>query len=101
MDADTGRVIQFPGTRQMSSQDQSHKITNIDGMKYYTDQQIRLFRRTVRDQAALDLERNQVTAVREWMAVDLITSSGIRVSPGFIKSGHAISKFIFLLKGTM
>ena len=80
METKASKVVQFPGTRQMSSQDQSHKITNIDGMKYYTDQQIRLFRRTVRDQAALDLERNQVTAVREWMAVDLITSSGIRVS---------------------
>src|SRR5208283_879599 len=80
MDVDSGRVIQFPGTRQMSSQEQSHKITNIDGMKYYSDQQIKLLRRTVRDRAALDLERNQVTAIREWMAVDLITSSGIRVS---------------------
>ena len=94
MDADTGRVIQFPGTRQMSSQDQSHKITNIDGMKYYSDQQIKLLRRTVRDQAALDLERGQVTAIREWMAIDMLTSSGLRVSEaanvrcGDIKAGY-------------
>ena len=97
MDVDSGRVIQFPGTRQMSSQEQSHKITNIDGMKYYSDQQIKLLRRTVRDRAALDLERNQVTAIREWMAVDLITSSGIRVSEaanvrcGDVKAGYGES----------
>jgi site-specific recombinase XerD len=78
----------------MSSQDQSHKLTNIDGMKYYSDQQIKLLRRTVRDQAALDLERGQVTAIREWMAIDMLTSSGLRVSEaanvrcGDIKAGY-------------
>jgi site-specific recombinase XerD len=80
MGYEAGKVVQFPGTRQASSRDQSHKITNIDGVKYYTDQQIKLLRRTVRDQSALDIERGQVTAVREWMAVDLITSAGLRVS---------------------
>jgi len=80
MGKEAGKVVQFPGTRQASNRDRSHKIQNIDGVKYYSDQQIRLLRRTVRDRAALDLDRNQVTAVREWMAVDLITSSGLRVS---------------------
>ena len=60
----------------MSSPKAPGKSQNIDGFKYYTDQQIKLLRRTVRDQAALDMERSQVTAVREWMAVDLLTSSG-------------------------
>jgi site-specific recombinase XerD len=97
MDSDTGRVIKFPGTQQKSSQDQSHKITNIDGIKYYSDQQIKLLRRTIRDQAALDLERGQVTAIREWMTVDLITSSGLRVSEaanircGDLKAGYGES----------
>ncbi len=97
MDADTGRVIQFPSSRPKPNREQSHTITNIDGMKYYTDQQIKLLRRTVRDQAALDLERGQITAVREWMAVDLITSSGIRVSEaanircGDLKAGYGES----------
>ena len=94
METKASKVVQFPGTRQMSSQDQSHKITNIDGMKYYSDQQIKLLRRTVRDQAALDLERGQVTAIREWMAIDMLTSSGLRVSEaanvrcGDIKAGY-------------
>lgn len=94
MDADTGRVIQFPGTREKVNPKAPRQITNIDGVKYYSDQQIKLLRRTIRDQAALDLERGQVTAVREWMAVDLITSSGLRVSEaanircGDLKAGY-------------
>jgi site-specific recombinase XerD len=97
MDSDTGRVIQFPGTQQKSSRNQAHTITNIDGVKYYSDQQIKLLRRTVRDQAALDLERGQITAVREWAVIDLLTSSGLRVSEaanvrcGDIKAGYGES----------
>ncbi|MGO9018229.1 MAG: tyrosine-type recombinase/integrase [Syntrophobacteraceae bacterium] len=92
-----GKVVQFPGTQQKSSRNQAHTITNIDGVKYYTDQQIKLFRRRVRDQATLDIERGQITAIREWMAVDLITSSGLRVSEaanvrcGDIKAGYGES----------
>jgi site-specific recombinase XerD len=97
MDIETSRVIQFPGSRPKSNREQSHKIINIDGVKYYTDQQIKLLRRTVRDRAALDIERGQVTAIREWMAVDLVTSSGLRVSEaanvrcGDLKAGYGES----------
>lgn len=104
MDADAGRVIQFPGSRPKPNREQSHSIKNIDGIKYYSDQQIKLLRRTVRDQFVIDLDRNQVTAVREWMAVDLITSSGIRVSEaanircGDLKAGYGESS-IFIRDG--
>ncbi|MGA2937702.1 MAG: tyrosine-type recombinase/integrase [Syntrophobacteraceae bacterium] len=97
MDVDSGRVIRFPGTPEGVKPKAIRQITNIDGMKYYTDQQIKLLRRTVRDSATLDLERGQLTAVREWMAVDLITSSGIRVSEaanircGDLKAGYGES----------
>ncbi len=97
METIASKVVQFPGTQQKSSRNQSHKITNIDGIKYYSDQQIKLLRRTVRDRAALDSERGQVTAIREWMAVDLITSSGLRVSEaanvrcGDLKGGYGES----------
>lgn len=97
MDAESGRIIQFPGTREKVSSRATRQIQNIDGVKYYSDQQIKLLRRTVRDQAALDIERGQLTAVREWMAVDLITSSGIRVSEaanircGDLKAGYGES----------
>jgi len=71
-----GKVVQFSGTRQKTKRDQSHKITNTDGIKYFNQQQIKLLSRTVRDQAALDIDRNQVAAIREWMAIDLNTSCG-------------------------
>jgi hypothetical protein len=66
-----GNVVQFPGTKQKSCLDQSHKIINIDGIKYYAVQQIRLLRRTVRDQAALGIDRSRLTTVREWTAIDM------------------------------
>ena len=80
MGNEAGRVISFPGTREKVSPKAPRQIQNVDGIKYYTDQQIKLLRRTVRDRAALDIERSQVTAIREWMAIDLVTSSGLRVS---------------------
>jgi site-specific recombinase XerD len=104
MDVDSGRIIRFPGTREVVNPKAIRQVTNIDGMKYYSDQQIRLLRRTVRDRAALDLERNQVTAIREWMAVDLITSAGLRVSEaanircGDLKAGYGESA-IFIRDG--
>lgn len=104
MDVDSGRVIQFPGTREKVSVKAIRQVTNIDGVKYYSDQQIKLIRRTVRDRASLDIERGQITAIREWMAVDLITSSGIRVSEaanircGDLKAGYGESS-IFIRDG--
>src|SRR5208283_2713677 len=79
-DSETGRIIQFPGTREKVSLKAPRQIQNIDGIKYYSDQQIKLLRRTVRDRAALDIERGQITAIREWMAIDLLTCTGLRVS---------------------
>jgi site-specific recombinase XerD len=80
MGTGSGRIIQFPGQQEEPCDRPSRQIKNIDGIKYFTEQQVKLIRRTVRDQAILDMDRNQVTAVREWMAIDLLTSSGLRVS---------------------
>jgi integrase/recombinase XerD len=80
MDTETGRIIQFPGTQHNLRRESARHITNVDGIKYFLQQQIKLLRRTVRDQALLDMNRGQVTAVREWMAIDLLVSSGLRVS---------------------
>ena len=49
-------------------------------MKYLNLDQVRLLRRTVRDQALAANAKQQVTAIREWAAIDILTSSGIRVS---------------------
>ncbi len=97
MDIENSRIIPFPGTQPNCRRAPSHRITNIDGIKYFTQQQIKLLRRTVRDQAALDTDRGQVTAVREWMAIDLLTSTGLRVSEaanvrcGDLKAGYGES----------
>jgi len=74
------KVVQFPSKSEKVSPKADRHIKNLDGIKYFNLQQIKLLRRTVRDQATLDLERGQVTAVREWMAVDLTTCTGLRVA---------------------
>jgi integrase/recombinase XerD len=53
---------------------------SADGFKHFNELQIKLIRRTARDAASLALQRGQSTAVREWMLLDLLTSSGLRAS---------------------
>ena len=92
-----GRIIQFPAKREKVGQNVSRQIKNVDGIKYFSQLQIKLLRRTVRDQATLDSDRGQVTAIREWMAIDLLTSTGLRVSEaadvrcGDLKAGYGES----------
>ncbi len=94
---EASKVVQFPGKRVNVSPKAPRQIQNIDGIKYYNQVQIRLLRRTVRDRSALDVDRGQVTAVREWMAVDLLTCTGLRVSEaanvrcGDLKAGYGES----------
>ena len=71
------------------------RIKNIDGIKYFNNQQIKYLRRTVRDRAELDRSKNNITSIKEWRVVDLLTSTGIRVDEasnircGDIKAGYA------------
>jgi integrase/recombinase XerD len=51
---------------------------SADGFKYFNELQIKLIRRTARDAAQLAKEKGQVTAVRDWMLIDLLTSTGMR-----------------------
>jgi site-specific recombinase XerD len=94
---ENSRIIRFPGNQAKVSTNASRQIQNIDGIKYFNQQQIKLLRRAVRDQAVLDIDRNQVTAVREWMAIDLITCTGLRVAEaanvrcGDIRAGYGES----------
>jgi site-specific recombinase XerD len=55
-------------------------IQRTDGIKYFTGRQIRLLREAVEERAIADLAAGKVTAVREWMVVDLLTTTGLRVS---------------------
>ncbi len=71
------RLINFP-TPQASTRPRA--VRCADGFKYFTEPQIKALRRTVRDQANLARQRAQVTAVREWALIDLLTSTGLRES---------------------
>ena len=80
------------------------KIRNIDGIKYFTEKQIKALRKAARDQADLDKEKGKVTGIREWMAIDLLTCSGLRVSEaanvrcGDLKIGYGVSE-VFVREG--
>ncbi len=79
-------------------------IKNIDGIKYFNKPRIRLIRRTVRDKAELDMARGKITSAREWLVIDILTSTGVRVSEaanlrcGDLKIGYAQSE-IFIRNG--
>jgi integrase/recombinase XerD len=49
-----------------------------DGFKYFNELQIKLIRRKSRNSAQLAKEKGNVTAVRDWMLIDLLTSTGMR-----------------------
>jgi site-specific recombinase XerD len=49
-----------------------------DGFKYFNELQVKLIRRTARDAAQLAKEKGQITAIRDWMLIDLLTSTGVR-----------------------
>jgi len=63
---------------QTKSNKQRKARKSGDGFKYLTDLQIKLLRRTARDAAQLALQKGQVTAVREWVLLDLLTCIGLR-----------------------
>jgi integrase/recombinase XerD len=89
----TASVVGFPS----KSKTRSKARKSGDGFKYFTDLQIKLLRRTARDAAQLALQKNQVTAVRDWMLIDLLTSTGMREAEaadmrcGDIRAGYGQS----------
>ncbi len=99
-----GKVVQLRRLQKGAGRRQCQNIKNIDGIKYFTEQQIKLLRRTVRDRAELDRSKGQVTAVREWLTIDLLTSTGLRVSEaanvrcGDLKAGYGESA-LFVREG--
>lgn len=96
----TLNVIKFPVSRGK----RKGRIKRIDGVKYFNPNQIKLLRRTARDKADLDLKKGKITGVRDWMAIDLLTCTGLRVSEaadlccGDLKLGYGENK-VFIRKG--
>lgn len=73
-------------------------------IKYFTEAQIRLLRKTVKDKAEADKSKKNVTGIREWLVIDILTSTGLRVDEasnlrcGDIKLGYGQSE-IFVRSG--
>ncbi len=91
----TAKVIQLHRPNKKKKQ-----IINVDGIKYFSEKQIKAIRRTVRDKAST----GKMTGIREWMIVDVFTSSGLRVSEvanlrcGDLKAGYGESA-LFVREG--
>lgn len=96
-------VIQFPTIPQFKSKRKERRKT-VDGVKYFNVHQIKMIRRRLKDQAEADLKKGNVTGVKEWMVIDLLTSTGLRVSEAAnlrvrdLKLGYGESR-IFVRKG--
>ena len=54
---------------QSRSRRKQSRIVNLDGFKYFSKDQIRLLRRTARDQATLDKAKGKVTGILRRCAV--------------------------------
>ncbi|MGO9022465.1 MAG: tyrosine-type recombinase/integrase [Syntrophobacteraceae bacterium] len=99
-----GKIVKLVFPKKKSAPEKKQRIKNVDGIKYFNEKQIKLLRRTVRDQSELDVQKGGVTAIREWLAIDLLTCTGLRVSEaanvrcGDLKLGYAESK-IFVRDG--
>jgi integrase/recombinase XerD len=69
-------VIEFP-----RHQPKRHKARpTSDGPKFFTQQQIMALRRRAKDAAELARHKGAVTAVREWLLIDLLTCTGVRAA---------------------
>ena len=101
----TAEIIDFKSNeRKTRLVTTTHTVRNIDNVKYFSKNQIRLLRRTVRDRAIVSVSKKNITAVREWAVIDLLTSTGIRVAEaanlrcGDIKAGYGQSA-LFIRNG--
>jgi integrase/recombinase XerD len=74
---DKAQVLNFPTAGKRARK----KMTrSVDGVKYFTELEIKLLRRTARADHDAALPNGQVTGIRNWLVVDLLTSTGLRVS---------------------
>lgn len=58
----------------------ARRYAKADSIKYFNTSQIALLRRVVKNNFLLAQTKNQPTAIREWMLIDLATQTGMRVA---------------------
>ena len=89
------KIISLPSNVPSRSSKKQIQIKNTDRLKYYNKNQIQLLRRTVKNKAILDQTKGKIGGIREWMVIDLLTTTGVRVSEaanvrcGDLKLGYA------------
>ncbi len=79
----TSKIIPFPATTQdeKKKNDANTQIVRYgEPFKYFRKEEIQALRRIAREQGEVALLRGNVTGVREWLAIDILTSTGIRVA---------------------
>ncbi|MBM9514693.1 tyrosine-type recombinase/integrase [Desulfogranum marinum] len=79
----TAQIIQFSPATKNQNQKNGSKTQTVhfcETVKYFTKLEIQALRRTVREKGEVALIRGNVTGVREWLAVDILTTTGIRVA---------------------
>lgn len=80
------------------------KHVSVDGVKYFSESEIKMIRKAARNDSSLAKARGLIHGIRSWMIVDLLTCSGLRVSEAsnlrikHLKIGHGKSE-IFVEDG--
>lgn len=89
------QVINFPIAGKRA---RKKAVRSVDGPKYFSELEIKLLRRTARQDNEAALAKGQITGVRNWMILDLLTSTGLRVSEaaslkvGDCRIGYSLSE---------
>jgi len=78
MNAKKAEIIEFKKSKPKSKP--RNTSTPAPEFKYFTQAQIKLLRRTARNAAIIAEQKGNVGAIRDWMAIDLLTSTGMRVA---------------------
>ena len=99
------KLLMFPGAKREPQREPVRRGPPSEHrIKYFTGEEIRLLRRTVRDQAALHKAKRNVTTIREWLAIDILTRSGLRANEvANLRCGDALigygKKALFVRQG--
>ncbi len=103
--SNTAKILPFkPNTLSTKNGKRKKGPQSTDGVKYFAKKQILLLRRTVRDRAIVSAGKGNVTAQREWLIIDFLTSTGARVAEvadlrcGDVKAGYGQSS-VFIRNG--
>ena len=64
--------------RKKKFEEKNRIVKNLDGVKYFSKSEIRQIRRYARNESDLAKTKGNITAIKNWMIIDLLTSSGCR-----------------------